>query len=511
MLKHVFRISALIVPSLAAWMVAIYHPHRDELTRTVSEAFGPVWVAIFVCLCARAVALVLARLHDDSIEVVPRLDVLSSAGASLAWLSSFAVMGAVKLGWASLGAVGLLGFALLHIVVLYTLIVHRDTDALRGGTITRKLAPENVNEGEDVKEEVALNGVKIPLGFRLFMKGRVGPRFPESRYVLEAQHSDAEIALESDLGEAHRGEHDAELLEMWFEDTFGICKTHPIKVGAAKLTVMPKVGTVDRKIRPLLQHGLGPKQGKPTMRIPTEGVMDMREYRDGDDVRRIHWVRSLAAGQLIVRLPDEIPPDRPKVRLVLDTFFPEAEAFDVPVKDEVLDAMVQVWLGVARALAERGTRVTMVTAAPHDNNSIVTKRFEYVQRAAAIAQTLGANVKWQNQIQVEQLLTDEATFVVANGVHMVPPSDPRYRWIIVMPSSVTQPEWDVPNAGRTPFPLGHPENRWGVVQKRVAAITTARRDHEKALAALSFNLTPPPPGSLIAMPVGNEVRLEPVR
>ena len=52
--------------------------------------------------------------------------------------------------------------------------------------------------------------------------------------------------------------------------------------------------------------------------------------------------------------PDEIPPDRPKVRLVLDTFFPEAFIGNVEAAAEVPDAMVTVWLGVARALTEKG-------------------------------------------------------------------------------------------------------------------------------------------------------------
>src|SRR6185437_10626849 len=101
-------------------------------------------------------------------------------------------------------------------------------------------------------------------------------------------------------------------------------------------------------------------------RLPTEGNLDLREYRDGDDVRRIHWIRSLAANQLVVRMPDEIPPDRPKVRLILDTFFPESFALHTDTPAEVLDAMVAVWLGVARAFAEKGTQVRLVAAVPQN-------------------------------------------------------------------------------------------------------------------------------------------------
>lgn len=511
MFKHVFRISALFVPSLVAWVVALNNFHRDELTRAVSQAMGPVWIVLFCLVVLRWMSLMVAR-RSAPIPVLERLDVLTSSGCALSYFSAAAIIGAVKLGWASLGAVGVLGTALFHLCAIYAFLALRDVNPFSKGTsqpkIARSFVPSSVTEGDDVKEEIALDDVRIPAGYRLFMQGQVGPRWAMSRHELDASQSQAEIVLESEIGPAPRGEHEAAPLQVWFEDTFGITKSAPFEVAPAKIAVLPKHRPLDKTVTPLLQQGIGPRAGKPASRIPTEGVMDMREYKDGDDVRRIHWVRSLAAGQLIVRLPDEIPPDRPKVRLVLDTYFSEAFIGDVEAAAELLDTMVAVWLGVARALAEKGIKVTLVSAAPHEG-SVVVKRFEYGSRWDATARQLGAMVQWQSTLQPQQMFTDEATFVISSGIHIYPPQDRKYRWILVQLNDFTAPAWRLPASGLTPFPLGHPENRWQHRTKLVRELLSKRRDFERTIRAMN-NILVPPPGSLVARPHEGEIHLLPM-
>jgi hypothetical protein len=84
-------------------------------------------------------------------------------------------------------------------------------------------------------------------------------------------------------------------------------------------------------------------QTTPAVRMPTEGTFRIREYTPGDDTRRIHWVRSLQANQLVVRLPDEIPQAEPAVRLVLDNCLAGTESLSCIAQDELLDGLVRVW------------------------------------------------------------------------------------------------------------------------------------------------------------------------
>src|SRR6185312_1273405 len=69
---------------------------------------------------------------------------------------------------------------------------------------------------------------------------------------------------------------------------------------------------------------------------------------------------SLMARELVVRLPDELPPEQPTVRLVLDTQLVGAAALPTPATGQLCDALVRVWLSAGQALVARGVRVTMV-------------------------------------------------------------------------------------------------------------------------------------------------------
>lgn len=512
-MKHAFRIASLILPSWLAWYVACTAPHRDELTRAVSFALGPLWIALAAVLLLRAVVVIASRSRDAErpTPILESIDILTSSGVALSWSSGFAVMGAIWLGYASLAVVGLLGTGLFHVVVLYAFFALRGRDPMRSTAITRRFASLTLTEGDEAVEEIHVAGARIPLGFRLFFSGRVGPRWATSRHVMEATESGADVVLESDVGPAIRGEHDVEPLVVWLEDAFGLCRSRRIATGAAHLTVVPRVRAVDKSV-PLLDRGNGPRVAKTTRRLPTEGAFDLREYQQGDDVRRIHWVRSLAAGQLIVRLPDEIPPDRPRVRVVLDTFFPEVFAMssaDTP--SEVLDSLVDVWLAVARSLAESGVRVTLVAAIPK-GDTIEAATQEVMLRAPHLAQRLGARVGWQNRVPVEQLLTDEATFVVSRAVLAPPPADPKFKWIVVTPPVPAELTWPFPSSARHRHPMGSSDNRWSLRRRAIERFNRARGDHARTLLAVGTRLLPPPPGSFTAGTTSDgTIKLEAIR
>ena len=310
--KHVFRISTLVVPSWLAWYVAFSAAHPGDLTLAVKLALGPLWVLLAGALLLRTIGVLMSRREPAAPSALAQIDVLTSSGSALAWLSAFGIMGAVWLGWASLAVVGLLGTGLFHVVVLLTFVALRGRDPMRRASISRKFVPEVVTEGDAVTEELRFAGARIPIGFRLFVTGRVGPRWATSRHVLDASESGGEVVLESDVGPAIRGEHEAEPVEVWLQDTFGLCRSLRVPVGAAHhLTVLPRLRATE-KTMPLLDLGQGARAPRPASRAPTEGSFRLREYQQGDDVRRIHWFRSLAARELIVRLPDELPPDRPR-------------------------------------------------------------------------------------------------------------------------------------------------------------------------------------------------------
>jgi uncharacterized protein (DUF58 family) len=462
-----FRSASLLLPSALAWKLACSTLHTSQLDEAVTRLMGPLLLFTMGGLLLRMVDALLRRR-----PVGDAIDLLTGAGCAMAWLGAAATVAGVWVGWASLSVVGLFGLGVLYLDVLWTMLRTSGRDPWRRASLTRRFVPARVVEGESVVEEVRLSGARIPTGFRLFASGRVGPRWPTSRYVVDAARSGSDVVLESDLGRAIRGEHRTEPLEVWLQDVLGLCHSPRVRVGAARLTVLPRAVRVDG-VRPLLGEGGHDLEPRTTRRLPTQGTFRLREYQPGDDVRRIHWLRSLTARQIVVRLPDELPPDQPAVRLVLDTFHPRlgsgAESLTCDGPDLLLDALVRVWLGTARALAAAGVRTSLVAAVAKGDEFAAMSR-PFMPRVLGPAQELGMKVSWQNALPPAALLTQEQAVVVS---HRLPADAAELvaRWIVV-----PAPLWAAPAQPRVyalpgilPFPAGSPDNRW----------SRRRRDHSR--------------------------------
>ena len=187
----------------------------------------------------------------------------------------------------------------------------------------------------------------------------------------------------------------------------GLCHSPRIRGGGGAADGAARARRASTAPRTSSASGGHATEPRPAPRLPTEGSFRLREYQPGDDVRRIHWVRSLTARQIVVRLPDECPPDRPAVRLVLDTFHAGFASFAEPLAcrapDDLLDALVRVWLGVARALVERGVRVIAVVPVGA-GGELSIHRSNVHRRAPGRTRELGARVRWQAAVRPRDLL-----------------------------------------------------------------------------------------------------------
>jgi uncharacterized protein (DUF58 family) len=505
---QVFRIASLVVPAALAWDTAFSAPHPTLLTSAVTRALVPLWVATAAALASRSVGA-LARRRGDAAEgasLLDRIDVLTASGSAVAWTSAVAIWASVKVGWASLAVVGMMGMALYHLAVIWTCVAAGGADPWRRASLSRRFVPETAVEGDPVVEELRLSGVRIPIGFRLFAAGRVGPRWPLSRYVVGDGAAGGEIVMERDVGPARRGEHEAEPLEVWLQDVLGLCRSVRVRAGAARLTVLPAVPSVEGA-RTLLGAGGHDREPRPAVRAPTEGSLGLRAYAPGDDARRIHWIRSLASPDLVVRLPDELPPDRPRVRLVLDTFLPRGEALATNAPAALLDALVGVWLGVGRALAEAGVHVTLVTAAFEDGE-VVRIRRPLAPRALDQGLRLGARVRWQEAILVEKLLEEGAgpqarapapSIVVSYRLQPETHGQPASPWIVV--PALVWTRFDEPAQAAAsvvfPHPFGSADNRWSRRRRDRLRRQRALRDHT-TFTRLSAAVAPPREGAFVA-------------
>ncbi|HEX2688588.1 MAG TPA: DUF58 domain-containing protein [Kofleriaceae bacterium] len=458
-------IITLVLPSLVAAAVTL-RVHNERILHVAAPLLAVLWVLMAGALGMRAAFAWRDRLHhpaSDRASPWDHLDVLSATGATMMWSGAAALVASGVTGWASLSVIGVLGLGTVYVTAIWTALAGDGDGPWRRATITRSILPTLAVEGDPLREEVHLTGVSIPAGMRLFAAGRAMRHGALSRYAIGSEGSHADITLESELGSARRGEHRAPPLAFWLGDVLGLTRTPCIHRGDATFTVLPRPRAVD-EIAKLLGEAGDDAISRPAQRLPTEGTFRIRAYMTGDDTRRIHWVRSLAQNQLVVRLPDELPPAEPAVRLVLDNALRGIEQLTCRAPGELLDALVQVWLSIGTSLAQAGTRVTLVTAI-EKAGAIVPVERTLTARSSREAQRLGAKVAWQPDQPLAALLAHDIArqikqIVVSSRPRRLPwPSE--LLWIVVpeVAWTSTEPLPAIKNLVKLPFPSGVADNR----------------------------------------------------
>lgn len=463
MSARAWRIWALFGPSLLVALVTL--DAHDAFVHTA----GQILIGMGITTLGALIILGLDARRSQC-SVWERIDVLTSAGASMMVSGTVALLLSVLVGWASFSIIGVLGVGAVYLAVIWTSLVASSDLPWRQATVTRTIVPDRAVEGEPLREEVRLTNVPIAPGMRLFITGRAMKHGAVSRYSIDARASRADVRLESELGPALRGEHHAPPLELWLGDCFGLTRSPVVRRAEATFTVLPRAMQVTNA-QELLGQGGDAQTSVPAHAIPTEGSFKIREYVDGDDTRRIHWLRSLQQNRLVVRLPDEIPPADPAVRLIIDNELAGTDTLTCKAPAEMLDALVRVWLGIGKALADRGTRVTLVAGVGSEAIKPV-ERVLVARASRSQAMQLGARVTWQEQLPLASLVEErgERQIVVSCRPRRLP-REAKLSWVVVPEVAWTTLETP---PGREPtftyaFPAGSAENR----QSRRAA---AQRD-----------------------------------
>jgi uncharacterized protein (DUF58 family) len=243
---------------------------------------------------------------------LPRLSALTTRGRSFLAAGVAAVACAYVLGQPELLRVGLL-LAALPLLCLLTVGLTRH----RIGA-ARRLAPSRVAAASEARVHLRVeNPSRVPTGL-LMLQDRVpyvlGPR---PRFVLDrvegGGHREVSYRVRSDL----RGRYPLGPLQLRLTDPFGMCEMVRSFRGSDTLTVLPRT-------EELPPTGLGEDatgHGEAGRRAaPAAGGEDdviPRDYRHGDDLRRVHWPSTAKYGELMVR--GEEQPHRARCTVLLDT------------------------------------------------------------------------------------------------------------------------------------------------------------------------------------------------
>jgi uncharacterized protein (DUF58 family) len=153
-----------------------------------------------------------------------------------------------------------------------------------------------------------------------------------------------------------RGRHHLGPLGVQVQDPFGLANRNAVLEGTADLVVLPAVHPLSSNRQP--SSGVG-SEGEQAQLISLHGEDDVtiREYRDGDDLRRIHWPATARTGDLMVRQED-----RPAQRRAIVLIDPRPSAHGGSGASSSFEWAVTAAASVAVHLCDSGYAVHLVCA-----------------------------------------------------------------------------------------------------------------------------------------------------
>jgi hypothetical protein len=175
-----------------------------------------------------------------------------------------------------------------------------------------------------------------------------------------------------------------------------------------------------------------------------------------------------------VRLPETRETSTERIALLLDAFLPRGKLLHAAHGgEEILDALVLAWLGIARELVDRGNRVTLLAASVDPATGTATLETVDARASAPTRwQDLGARIAWQPTFDLPAMLAhlgDGTHGVVVTARFTAPPPGElpgsSLTWLMMDPSEALgppDPHWlrDVVGRGwkalAWPFFLPHP-------------------------------------------------------
>ena len=231
--------------------------------------------------------------------------------------------------------------------------------------LVRSLSPGQVTAGQQATVQLDLsNDGRIPTGV-LLLEDQIPyvlgtrPRFVVDRMGAQWKRSVA-YQVRSDV----RGRFEVGPMKVRLSDPFGLVELERTFRSTSTLVVTPPV--VSLPLVPLSGAWTGSGDNRP--RAFASGSAEdvtVREYRRGDDLRRVHWRSSAHAGELMVRREEQ--PWQSRATLFVDnrTFAHRGSG-----AASSLEHAVAVAASVAVHLVQRGFSVRLVTARGEDRNEL---------------------------------------------------------------------------------------------------------------------------------------------
>lgn len=274
---------------------------------------------------------------------------LTDRGTALTALGAVGLVAGVLLGVAALVQIGLL--LLLTVASSIGLLHLQARDQARGAlTLTRRVTPHPVTEGDPATVEVELTTSRT---------GRTAPRLDRLEIAERAarelsgggplrarvSRSRQALRLTYPISPTVRGRWGVGPIQLHRADPFGVARWSGPLGEPTLVAVRPRTTPLGVTSRALSSDADRVVLGA---RSPSPDDTALRDYRAGDDLRRVHWPTSARRGELVVR-QDERSGRRPASVLL-----------DLPLESSAGEWSIRLATSVAVALAGSGHHVRLL-------------------------------------------------------------------------------------------------------------------------------------------------------
>ena len=223
-------------------------------------------------------------------------------------------------------------------------------------------------EGEDVQVEltVALDdgALPMPAGVLVQRIRRLGTR------VTPLERDGDRLRAQYVLERVPRGRYVVEDARVVVEDPFGLERLEVPLPGGAAILVYPRLVELEGLFS---DSGRVARDGARILLHRPAGfdIHSVREYEQGDSLRRVHWPSTAKRGQLMIRELEDAPRD--EVSVLLDASCPSAgdppqSSFDVQVRAAGSLLLAQVSRGKRALLAVTGDSLQLARVSGADGD-----------------------------------------------------------------------------------------------------------------------------------------------
>ena len=269
-----------------------------------------------------------------------------------------ALVCAVALGYDELVRVG----ALLVLLPLATAFFLGRSRYRLG--LVRSLSPAQVPAGQQARVELALtNDGRVPTGMLLLEDQLPYALGPRPRFFVDRMTASWRRDVGYVVRAEVRGRFEVGPMRVRLSDPFGLVRLERTFRSTSTLVVTPPV--VPLPGIPLSGAWTGSGDNRP--RAYAAGSAEditVREYRQGDDLRRVHWRSSAHAGELMVRREEQ--PWQSRATLFVDN---RTFAHRGTGSASSFEHAVTIAASVAVHLVRRGFSVRLVTAQGEDRTA----------------------------------------------------------------------------------------------------------------------------------------------